>query len=111
MTNEEKFVLNFDRFGGPVYSGRDRGELARTESGIDKLDDTNQIVISKVPSGTYTITSSFFLGLFGPSMRKAGSRKKFLDKYQFEMSSSFEATLESCIQRALRNQSSLIGDN
>lgn len=107
----EQVVIDFKHFGGPVYAGRDRGKLARIEANVDELDQKPVKVLVKVSESAYTLTSSFLLGLFGASIRSAGSRENFLSKYQFEMPAAFQATLDSCIQRSLIHQSSLLSDD
>ena len=108
MNEQEIFELKLERFGGPVFSGRDRGELARTEAELDQLDEASAIVHTIVPEDALTVTSSFILGMYGPSIKKAGSREQFLQKYTFSIPETFLKTLNSCIDRALRPTSSLI---
>ena len=100
--------VDFNKFGGPVYSGRDRGQLARKESDMDTLDLTNEPVHVKIASDTYALTSSFFLGLFGPSIKKCGSKEAFLNKFIFDMPEAFNPMLESCVERALRGNTGLL---
>ncbi len=64
-------------------SGHDRGLAARERFHIAELDgDADQVVIS-VPDFVYTITSSFFQGMFAESVKKFASREAFLSKYKF----------------------------
>lgn len=100
--------IDFSNFGGPIYSGRDRGELARKESDVDELERTNQTIQVKIDSSTYAVTSSFFLGLFGPSIKSSGSKERFLKKFNFSMDDAFQPMLHSCIERALRGNAGLI---
>lgn len=69
--------------GGPVYSGRERGESLRKQLKIDNAEDSADLVKVTIPSSAYTVSSSFFLGLFGPSVQKCGSVDKFERKFQF----------------------------
>lgn len=63
--------IEFAKMGGPVFTGRDRGEDTRKKLRLDniKAGDDVEVVI---PDDVYTVTSSYFLGLFGPSIRDLG---------------------------------------
>lgn len=76
-------TIDFRDIEGPIYSGRPRGESLRRKYELDAVDSSAEKVTVEVPEGTYSVTSSFFLGLFGPSVLKAGSRDAFFDKYEF----------------------------
>lgn len=49
----------------------------------------------------YNINSSFFLGLFGKSIRKAGSKEAFLLKFKFETNGKEYQVINRSIERAL----------
>lgn len=76
-------TIDFRDIEGPIYSGRPRGESLRRKYELDAVDASPQSVTVTVPAGTYSVTSSFFLGLFGPSVLAAGSRDAFFKKFQF----------------------------
>jgi len=104
-----KKIIDFAKLGGPVYIGRPKGEAAREKLNVDCFDKDDNVVIDVViPDNTYSINSSFFLGLFGDSIRAAGSREAFLKKYNFKTSPEFMKSVESGIQRALHEQSFLL---
>lgn len=107
MSNE--IVIDLSTFDGPVYTGRPRGEYIRAKIDLNKIDSnplTNVKVI--VPDNTFSLNSSFFLGLFGPSVRASGSRDKFLNKFQFINPAHITEYIESGIERALQERSSLL---
>lgn len=80
----KKMIIDFSELGGPVYSGRPRGAALRAKYLLDEVDrDVEAVVDVSVPDKTYSMTSSFFLGLFGPSVVQAGSREAFFRKYHF----------------------------
>jgi len=106
--NHDSVTINFSDFGGPVYIGRPKGEKARARFQLDLLDETDQTVFIKIPEGTYSINSSFFLGFFGKSIRSAGSRESFLKKYQFSAPESLNEAIESFITRALHEKKPMI---
>lgn len=72
--------------GGKVHnlSGRLRGQAARDEFNLDLLDRSDEPVEVHVPSYVYSVTPSFFQGLFGDSFRACGHDvKRFRSHYVF----------------------------
>jgi len=68
----QQMKIEFVKLGMPVFTGRGRGENARKELGfLDQVgpDDHVDVII---PNDVYTVTSSYFLGLFGPTIQKLG---------------------------------------
>lgn len=98
--------LNVDlsKFNGPVYAGRARGESARQALKLDAADEGNQVVEVTIPDTTYTVTSSFFLGLFGPSVIKAGSREAFIKKFHIKSPSFLMDDFDEYISYALETR-------
>lgn len=75
--------IDLSRYGGPVLMGREKGARIRGQLALDRADVEAVHVVVMVPDRTLSINSSFFLGLFGPSIRKAGSKDAFLRKFEF----------------------------
>lgn len=96
--------VDLSKFNGPVYAGRARGENARQALKLDAADQSNQIVEVNIPDSTYTVTSSFFLGLFGPSVINAGSREAFVKKFHFKSPSFLADDFEEYISYALETR-------
>lgn len=94
-------VINFSQLGGPVFVGRANGENARLKLGVDKLDALDESVKVSVPETTYSINSSYFLGLFGPSVVRFGSRETFFEHYEFEAPDAVMEAIERHVNRAL----------
>lgn len=94
-------VIDFEKIEGPVYTGRGRGEHLRSDLHLDEIDKNGTKVIVKFPDGTYTITSSFFLGLFGPSVVSYGSKEAFYSNYQFKTPAFLKDVIDSYVARAL----------
>lgn len=108
----EHLIIDFSALGGPVYSGRKKGSLARERFKLDEIDHTAAAQVRiRIPDDTYSVTTSFFLGLFGESIKRAGTRKAFLEKFVFESPEVFSETFDTCITRALQEQSSLVKSN
>jgi hypothetical protein len=101
-------IVDFSNLEGPVYTGRDRGEALRKQLHIEEFDDDNASVNVIIPASTYTVSSSFFLGMFGPSVRKLGSLELFWKKFQFNAPKPLMPLLEAHAARALQGRQ-LIG--
>lgn len=101
--------INLKEFGGPVYTGRPRGEAIRDKIDLDSIDSTPSMEVKViVPDDTFSLNSSFFLGLFGKSVRASGSREKFLEKFYFQCPIHILEFIDSGIERALQERSSLL---
>jgi hypothetical protein len=101
---QEPIVINieFASLGGPTYIGRSNGEAARRKIGLATAED--DILVSfniDIPDSTYNINSSYFLGLFGDSIRKSGSAGSFLARYRFETHGKSYRAIERGVERAL----------
>ena len=111
-TDNIDITIDFSRLGGPVYVGREKGARVRSRFDLDSVDTSEKIVKVNVPKETYSINSSFFLGLFGKSIKRAGSAEAFFDKYVFDMPEHLRSSIESSVSRALFEKSSLLdGDD
>lgn len=104
MNNTKHFSIDLSRFNGPVYAGRARGENARILANLDQIDTPTSTFDISIPDNTYTVTSSFFLGMFGPSVIKAGSRDEFIKKYRFKIPPFLKADFEEYISYALEDR-------
>jgi hypothetical protein len=99
--------IDFSRLGGPVYVGRANGAQARQRLKIDALDAENGAVRVLIPDQTYAVNSSFFLGMFGPSLVRFDSREAFLSHYEFQGPEHVLETLKLVIDRALASRGKL----
>lgn len=94
-------VIDLALQGGPVYCGRAVGEALRALMLLDEADERGQPVVLHVPANTYTVSSGFFLGLFGPSIRKAGSAQAFRQRVSIEAPEFLQGCFKTWIQVAL----------
>lgn len=95
--------IDFKQLGGPVYSGRPRGVAIRKQYALDSVDgDASATVDIAVPDNTYSMTSSFFLGLFGPSVVKAGSSQAFFSKFHFTAKPVLQHAFTGYVENALQ---------
>ncbi len=102
MKTDQQTTIDFTRFDGPLYSSRSRGERARITAGLDALDKQDCKVKIVLPKNFLTITSSFFLGMFGKSIQACNSRDVFLQKFDFTaLPESLIKQLPMWIDRAL----------
>jgi hypothetical protein len=109
MTPESSILVDFDALGGPVYVGRARGQQVRAQLKLDEADRDNKNVTVRIPNSTFSINSSFFLGLFGPSIRAAKSREAFLARFSFSCDARFWESIDAGIERALFENTILLG--
>jgi len=95
-------MINLNKLGGRVYVGRPNGELARKFFHVEEFENGDQFPITvEFPKDAKTLTSSFFLGLFGDSVRKAGSRKGFLETFAFTANEDIMEEIDEGIIEAL----------
>ena len=97
-------MIDFSKIEGPVYTGRDRGEKLRVELKLDEMDRGHDKVSVHIPASTYTVSSSFFLGLFGPSILKFGTKEDFYNHYEFDLPDYLRNITESYVIRALQTR-------
>ena len=102
MSND--IVIDFSTIEGPVYTGRDRGERLRSTYDLDKVDSAQSKVRVLIPDDTYSISSSFFLGMFGPSVVHFGSRDAFYGHYEFVADDFLKQIVDGHVLRALQER-------
>lgn len=81
------------------FSGRDRGSLVRKNIGESQLDEATEIFLD-IPADVRSISSSFFLGLFGKTIRKFGA-----DKFKEMLkpnTNRFDIPIEQAIREAVQ---------
>ena len=100
--------IDFSKFDGPLFSGRARGENARKKINLDDLETMDGATFKvELPRNFFTITSSFFLGLFGKSIQRCGSRSAFFDKFDFlNTPDATRLQIGLWVDRALSNKES-----
>jgi hypothetical protein len=86
-----------------VFAGKERGIEVRKEMNLDELDYSPNIVSIEIPKDTFTINSSFFLGLFGTSIEKL-KEDKFREHYDFINYDLFHEDIDDGIKRALKEK-------
>jgi len=99
--------IDFAKLGGPVYVVRANGAQARQKLKVDALDAEKETIRVLIPERTYAVNSSFFLGMFGPSLTRFDSRDAFLGHYKFEGPEHVLETLRLVIERTLASRGKL----
>jgi hypothetical protein len=89
-------------------SGHERGVAARVKYKLDQLDQGSEAVLIEIPDEVYSITSSFFQGMFAQSVRTLGSRDSFLAHYQFDAAPVVLRQIERGIEGSLIQRGSIL---
>ncbi len=82
-----------------VFVGREAGYTCREFFKLDELDKVRTEITVTIPEEVYSVNSSFFLGMFGDSIRSLG-KDVFLSQYHF-VGKGISRTLNSGIRHAL----------
>lgn len=101
--------INLNNFKNPnskVLSGRKEGKSVRDRLSLDTVDNNSEVVKVIFPEDIISLNSSFFLGLFGPSVRYLG-KEKFEMKYIFEAPKFIKNSIDDGIVRALKTSNAL----
>ena len=56
----EKTIKPYRKDGAKVFTGRDKGVLARRELGLDSEEDKNEKIAILIPSDTWNVNPSFW---------------------------------------------------
>lgn len=91
-----------------VLSGREIGVKWRKNFLLDNIDNSDKEVEIIVPDDLYSINISFFLGLFGDSIRALGA-ECFKKKYKFKCDAFLRKNIDKYIDKALRTSDILKG--
>jgi hypothetical protein len=108
MSNTSTIDLNQARTSSQakVFAGRERGKYWREKFKIDELDKLPGTVEVIVPADVISLNISFFLNLFGESVRKLG-REEFIKHYHFNSDPILEPLIAQGIEQALKRSNAL----
>lgn len=93
--------------GKKVISGRKYGKELREKLKINEIDNSTEDIKIIIPKDIFSFNSSCFLGMFGESVRKLGSKEKFLEKFIFDCSEIIKINIDDGISDALNNMNAL----
>ena len=88
-----------------VFVGREAGQVCREFFKLDELDKVGAEVTVTIPEEVYSVNSSFFLGMFGDSIRSL-DEDGFRSQYHF-VGKDISRTLNNGIRHALDRDSPL----
>ena len=84
-----------------ILSGRPEGKQARKEYNLIQVDRNDEVITVIFDEKVKGINPSFFLGLFGDSLKVMGI-EKFRKKYIFQCNDVIKENIEEGIGRAKR---------
>jgi hypothetical protein len=83
MSNRLLDLTNYQSDSARIFAGRDRGASVRDAAQIADFEKSKSDTLEvRVPDGTFAVTSSFFLALFGETIRRLGE-EAFRARVQF----------------------------
>lgn len=85
-----------------VLSGRDNGAALRKKLDLEKIEKEKDKITIIIPIEVYAVNSSFFLGMFGKSVRTLG-KEEFEKKYYFKCNEVVKLNIEDGINDAINN--------
>ncbi len=86
-----------------VLAGRDNGANIRQTINLEKIESENEKIEVIIPTEVYSFNSSYFLGMFGESVKKFG-KEGFEKKYNFiTENESIKMNIKDGIDEALNN--------
>lgn len=89
-----------------VFAGRERGKYWRKEFALDDLDNAPDPVQVMIPNDIIAVNISFFLSMFGKSVRKLG-KDRFRSHYLFRCNRELIPLIELGIDQAVKTSSAL----
>jgi hypothetical protein len=90
-----------------ILTGRDPGEELRSKLELDKIEDEIEVINISVPDRIVSFNSSYFLGLFTPSIKKYKTKEEFLKKYKFKCDKWILKDIDDGINEALKKSNVL----
>lgn len=94
-------TIDLSQEDGPVWVGLDRGLAVRERLELNHREDRVDHIDVLIPMSVYAVSSSFFQGLFGPSVRKCGSIDRFEAKFRFSAPDDLQQVLRGHALMAL----------
>lgn len=91
--------------GVGLLSGNPRGQRVRRRLELDEVDQRGEQVTVEVPDDVFAVTSSFFQGLFGPSIKALGE-EGFKERYLFT-GKRLDDTIDTVVHYVLKKKTPL----
>ena len=108
MQNRRRIDLDEARTSpkAKVFAGRERGKYCRAHFRLNELDDSPDEIEVIIPEDIISLNISFFLNMFGESVRKLG-KDGFINHYKFVSDPVLEPGIQQGIEQALKRSSAL----
>ncbi|WP_194442784.1 hypothetical protein [Pseudoalteromonas simplex] len=94
-------TIDFTNIAGRIYAGRPNGIKAREFFNVNALDSEEANIQVIFPDNARSISSSFFLGMFGESIRRAGSKEEFMEHFEFRANPHIREQISKVVDRAI----------
>ncbi len=85
-----------------VFAGRINGFAVRDEFEIDKVVKSGEQVVISFPGTAYTVSRTFFEGMFGEAIRQHNSKEKFFEQFEFKVPDFLKPVLDEYSKDYLR---------
>lgn len=72
MSHRSLDLSEYKSDGARIFAGRERGAHVRDAAAIVEFEKSDDLLDVIIPDDTYAVTSSFFLALFGETIRRLG---------------------------------------
>lgn len=89
--------------GSIILSGREKGEKLRKTLNLELLEEQQDFIEIVIPDSIVSFNSSFFLGLFTPSIKKYKTKQCFFKKYIFICDEFIKKDIEDGVDEALKH--------
>jgi len=89
-----------------VFAGRERGRYWRDAFKLDHLDQMPEAVEVVIPRDIIAVNISFFLSMFGKSVRDLG-KDRFREHYRFVCNDDLVPLIDLGIEQAVKKSSAL----
>ena len=100
-------IQEFRRSGSKIFSGRDVGIEARKKAKLNEKDKDGEQYEIIIPSDTYSISGSFFGGMFSDSvitLKEEAFRSKYIFRFSTgELNDSLRGDIEEGIYDAVND--------
>lgn len=91
-----------------AISGRDLGKKQRKYHKLSEYEKKYDVIEIVIDKNIIFLSSSFFLGMFGDSVRMCGSKEKFKEKFKFVANEQLKSNIEDGINDALKSINPLV---
>lgn len=106
--SDKIFKINLSEYGGPIFTGRNKGEKIAKILALSEKESVYDKISTVIPPETWSVNSSFFLGIFGDRIKEFNDIDKFLKKYEFICSEQIENSIREHIKLGLLSLKKLV---